>query len=465
MEQNYYNSLEQIAMLEAELSGRDDMKIELQRAKDELRDTIEELSVANGKLEVLVATNQGNYGSSSLGTNKENRAPELLRKSSRLTFHHSKGIPENAVVTSNNTDSMEIPYISHLHAKSPTNRLSSSRSLRKIHGMLDQMKSLENRVANFKSSLPKPITPTKLSTQLPSSPPSRPSSRMAAQNLDAAIDIQYSTQSSANSSNSYIPVPRFRMNQDQFPPVTSQESFREEQKFLSSSSSSRNKRHSLSIDMCSSGRPRSPQRYYDDTNLHRSQSAAGNHSPERHLNLSVARVPNDVFTEAPPSTSDSQAMHDSKRLGGSSQGSKRTESTKSKLPKARHSVDSIQLSNLSVTEAQAPAPTPHPSAALLYAQSSRSSGLMGPPVPMNSIGHHHDYKPKSKPSISGFDFSNQFYYPSHHAAGSAASVSTSSLTSQNVGKGSGGTGSTNSRPGSTFGMLHSRQPLGHGRLA
>jgi hypothetical protein len=96
-------------MLEAELASKEELKVELQRHKDELRDTREELAIANNKLQQL-------------RTNKENRVPN---------GHPQRPPP-----------------------------LTNSKSLRKIHGMLDQMRSLENRVATFKSSLPRSTTPT-----------------------------------------------------------------------------------------------------------------------------------------------------------------------------------------------------------------------------------------------------------------------------------------------------------------
>lgn len=444
MEQKYHDSLEQIAMLEAELSGTDDLQIELQRTKDELRDTVEELSVANGKLEAFNNYSQ-TYGSSSLGTNKENRAPDLTRKSSRLTLHYQGGIPEHAAVSHNKLELPPLPYSTNFHGKSLNHRLSSSKSLRRIHGMLDQMKSLENRVANFKSSLPKPITPTKLSTQIPASPPS---SRVPQKpHLEIPIDLPYS-QSASTPTNSNIPVPRFRISQDHLPRITSRESINEE------SHSKRNKRHSLSTDMYTSIRPISPSRYYEDTSLHRSRSAAGNYSPEKPSNRNSAHFDGSSDYDTP----DTHKRHDSKRFGGSYQGPARTSSVISQSPRNRHSVDMLSFSGLTISETPIQAPAPHPSAALLYSHSNRSSGNMGPPLSTISQHHHHQKPPKSKPSLTGFDsFSNPFSYPS---AGAAANASSSSLTSHG-----GSAGSTISRPGSTFGQLHSRQPLGHGRMA
>lgn len=429
MEQKYHDSLEQIALLEAEISGQDDLKIELQRVKDELRDTSEELAVATNKLE---AFNQ-NHGHGSPGR----IGPELMRKSSRLNFYHAGGIPEDSTIPSGK---LENPYLTtNMHSKSQAPRLTSSRSLRKIHGMLDQMKSLETRVANFKSSLPKPITPTKIPAHIPTSPSPRPSSKASIHShreTSTPVNDGYSSPTltaTQNSSN----IPRLRVSNE----------------ILSRSNedtySARNKRRSLTSEMYYTNHPTSPVTE-DEVTLGRSRSAAGNYSPSKPKHGGRGSI--DGNLDLSNETSDPHRRHDSKRFGGSYQGSARTQSILPP-PTSRNSTDIPSFSGLSLNEMPSKTLAPHPSAALLYSHSNRSSNNMDPPS-INTTR-----KPRSKPSLTGFDsYSNPFYYPSHN---SSANASTLSLPSQT----SGANPANSSRPGSTFGMLHSRQTLGHGRLA
>lgn len=121
-------------MLEAELASTGDSQIELQRSKDELRDTKEELAVAQSRIEKL---------------EKESLRSTPVRRTSRTYTQ-----PPVALSVS----------LSSSRAGAPTQRMTSSKSLKRIHGMLDQMKNLESRVATFKSTLPKPVllsTPSK----------------------------------------------------------------------------------------------------------------------------------------------------------------------------------------------------------------------------------------------------------------------------------------------------------------
>lgn len=117
-------------MLEAELASTGDSQIELQRSKDELRDTKEELAVAQSRIEKL---------------EKESVRSVPVRRTSRTYTQ-----PPVALSVS----------LSNSRAGAPTQRMTSSKSLKRIHGMLDQMKNLESRVATFKSTLPKPVLST-----------------------------------------------------------------------------------------------------------------------------------------------------------------------------------------------------------------------------------------------------------------------------------------------------------------
>lgn len=198
IEYRYYNSLEKIALLEADLNAREDIQIELQRTKVDLRESQEELSVANHKIQVLTAE---------LQRQKEpNKTPDLSRKYSRSSF---KGISESRSVSKSSSDYTQMPGMG----------IATSRSLKKIHGMLDQMKNLESRVANFKSSLPKPVTPNKNSVM--STSPPRPRSRLSARTPTEShrFHSRTPTESSIHtemhsftpvSKSSHVPVHRFR---------------------------------------------------------------------------------------------------------------------------------------------------------------------------------------------------------------------------------------------------------------
>lgn len=116
VEQKYYESLEQIALLEADLADKDDLKVELQRTKDELKETKEELTVANKKIGIL---------EKSL-VQKENKLPKKQASSTEVVTTFKASPPRFS-------------------------RLSSSKSLRRVHGMINQMQTLQIRVDNLKT--------------------------------------------------------------------------------------------------------------------------------------------------------------------------------------------------------------------------------------------------------------------------------------------------------------------------
>lgn len=461
MEERYHDSLEKIALLEAELSAQNDTKIELQRTKDELRETTEELAVATGKLGTLTANNHSQDHASQtspLASRKDSRPSDLHRKSSRLAFyHHNNGIPENSTVPSGKLEPLGAPYSTRLHTKPP--RITASRSLRKIHGMLDQMKSLETRVANFKSSLPKPITSsTTLATQLPLSPASRPSSTIPRQIPVEHMplnEIPRSPPSSAISNASNIPVPRSRMSSDQLP-RTYKDQYPEEY---------RKKRQSMTADMFGSARPVSPFNSVDDYTRSTGRSLASSYSPSKShsTHSSIDGSLNLLAHESPD-------WH--KRRDGKN-GVSRHSSVETRSPRLRHSVDVISFAGFNIgdsghSQGVTSAPVPHPSAALLYSHSNRSNGNMGggPLHPANHTNLNHynkQSKPRSKPSLTGFDVpfnsatNNPFPHPPHHSNNSTLNLPTPAAPGIT-------TAAATSKPGSTFGMLHSRQPLGHGRM-
>lgn len=134
IETKYYESLEEIAMLEAEVASKDRLQADLQRTRDELRETKDELAIALKQADKYKRSSINSIG------NKENRTPPQARSGSAGRF-------QRPVVTAEAVNGSVFS----------TQRLASSRSLRKIHGMIDQ---LESRVATFKSSLPS-LTPTK----------------------------------------------------------------------------------------------------------------------------------------------------------------------------------------------------------------------------------------------------------------------------------------------------------------
>lgn len=147
-------------MLEAELAAREDPKTQIQRLKDELRETTEELSVAN--LQIQKLTNQMQIQSNHINKKPISKSnantcqsldPSDSQPFQKANRHHDAR--NTAYPTETSHSSRFIKTNSSLETPS----LSSSRSLRKIHGMLNQMKLLESRVATFKSSLPLPATP------------------------------------------------------------------------------------------------------------------------------------------------------------------------------------------------------------------------------------------------------------------------------------------------------------------
>lgn len=194
LEQKYHSSLEQIAMLEAELAARDDPKAQIQRLKDELRETTEELSVANLQIQKLSTqieiqnqlirkTAPGPIPNSSTKSKKHISLSSSVSgtfpipentsdsRTSRKPSKHTVSHESNGYQNNNDADEDDTPQSSRNGSKSETPPLSSSRSLRKIHGMLNQMKALESRVANFKSSLPLPATPNSTTSSARHVPP------------------------------------------------------------------------------------------------------------------------------------------------------------------------------------------------------------------------------------------------------------------------------------------------------
>lgn len=349
-------------MLEAELSSRDDLRVELQRTKDELRDLTEELAVANSKIDTLTSTN------TAPALPRDTRQTDISRKSSRLNVHY-QGIPENAVVTSGKTS---ISY-TNAFAKPTMPRLSSSRSLRKIHGMLDQMKSLESRVANFKSSLPKPVTPTKL----PSSP-SRSSSRTGLKS-ELSSEGLFSQLSSGNNTSS-IPVSKFR-NSPSLNSLNKSQSHADSHRSPS--------RNNSNTNISANARPKSPHKHSESI-PQRSQSAAGHRPP-------VISLPPKYETMHKSTLSADQSSNGYYKghMG-------RTASLSvARSPKSQKSIDTL-FHSMSISESQEPSM----------------------------------YQFEGKRSV----FSNT------------------------APKNPNGDQDAPLRPGSAFGMMHSRQPVGHGRM-
>lgn len=258
MEHKYHTSLEQVAMLEAEIAARDDSQAQIQRLKDELRETSEELSVANIRIERLTTQ----FQSQGEQPHKASNAAISERKTS------SSSIPSNTSSTSSDAkdrrlskrtsrafaDVEEFPTdegkdSSRRSSRSSLPPISSSRSLRKIHGMLDQMKLLESRVANFKSSLPLPATPVSSTpssrhgsngTHLNSADPiSRATSPRQLPRVNSSYHLSPANekphrsrgQVAANSNGSHIPVLKHRTNHStsstdsEFEPTDSEDDF------------------------------------------------------------------------------------------------------------------------------------------------------------------------------------------------------------------------------------------------
>lgn len=168
LEKKYHDSLEEIALLESEVSGKEDLQVDLQRTKDELRDTKEELSVAQTKIDTLQREKEDLQNSNQTLQHKlsTSNTPRIMKTGGGTAFRVSSDPSSHT-----NNQQIEIPAqqqpqpMTPLHEEVSTtnamaiNKMSSSKSLRKIHGMLDQMRNLEYRVAHFKSSLPKPASP------------------------------------------------------------------------------------------------------------------------------------------------------------------------------------------------------------------------------------------------------------------------------------------------------------------
>uniref|UniRef100_A0A060T5T0 ARAD1C07568p n=1 Tax=Blastobotrys adeninivorans TaxID=409370 RepID=A0A060T5T0_BLAAD len=169
LEQKYYSSLETIALLESEVANKDQYQVDLQRAKDELRETSEELSVAQCRIDQLESklkdlSSQSQHSSPPSTTTRAGQRVPSYRVAS------ASSAVSNVTVSASSPSSSTSPSLSsstskygNLASGASVSRMTSSKSLRKIHGMLDQMRSLESRVASFKSSLPKssrPGTPT-----------------------------------------------------------------------------------------------------------------------------------------------------------------------------------------------------------------------------------------------------------------------------------------------------------------
>lgn len=164
MEQKYYMSLEQVAMLEAELESREDLEAQVQRLKDELRDTNEELAMANTKIDTLQLRRRSQDLHGRLASQQSkglpSSVPSSLSSSSLSSGHRTTGSDAHPQGDADDSSLRRQSSMSSSASSSSISALTTSRSLRKVHGMLDQMKMLESRVANFKSSLPIPITPT-----------------------------------------------------------------------------------------------------------------------------------------------------------------------------------------------------------------------------------------------------------------------------------------------------------------
>lgn len=300
IEQKYHDSLEQIAMLEAELSSRDDIQIELQRTKDELRDANEELSVAQHRIEVLTSSS-----STSNINNKENRhyPHESSWRPSRLN-----GLPSSHDKRSTSNSGHTLKQ--HRHLVDGDTKMNSSRSLRKIHGMLDQMKNLESRVATFKSSLPKPVsssiklsTPTATSNNQSSPPRPRPSSRLSNKG-DTLQD-----------GGSHIPISRFR-----------------------NSPSMSNLKASINMDTHSDNRPMSPP-----PRTRSSVSNYSSHYSHSHHHTDMKKLP-DVDEK-----SANLKRHESNKFGGSYQGSTSGGTRSTSLHGKTHTVDLSSFNSLSIS--------------------------------------------------------------------------------------------------------------------
>lgn len=343
-------------MLEAELSSRDDFQIELQRTKDELRDANEELAVAQHKIEVLSSSSTSNIN------HKENRPPanEISKRSSRLnvqTGSHDKRLTS--------TGNYKVQQQKHLIDTDM--KMNSSRSLRKIHGMLDQMKNLESRVASFKSSLPKPVSSSvKLSNSTTSgnqSSPPRPRSNSRISNKGDVLQ----------DGNSHIPVSRFR------------------------NSPSMSNIKASTFEMHPDSRPMSPPQ--------RTRSSVSNHSSHYHHHYTDLKKIPDVDEK------NSLKRHESKKFGGSYQGSIGGGTRSTSLHGKTHTVDLSSFNNLSIND------TP----------------VKVRPTPTYSNDSINNYKirPRADPVFEERNYRKPY--------------------------------NTEKRPGSAFNSLQSRQAIGNGR--
>lgn len=455
MEQKYHDSLEQIALLEAEISNHGGLQIDLQRTKDELRDTLEELAIANTKLDRLNNhTSSPDHHKTSTPTRSKTSRQDSLRKSGRFIFNHpgggAAGIPENAEAAYDPLDasSSRLPPKQQM-PRSPQG-ISASRSIRKIHGMLDQMKSLETRVANFKSSLPKPIPYTKHHHNSPLTSPthhrrpssrsslhSRPSSRSSLHSHKETIQDSAHHQPPQPQSSSASPTscafPRPRGTND-FATKYSEDYLR--------------KRHSLNYHVGEL----SPILDNQELAMSRSKSVMGHFSLNPSRSYILSQQPVDVqpplsFRQPPPA--------EDRRLERSSfQALNRAHTTRD--PRSQMSVDKLNLAGL-VLQDHHPnnGPAPHPSASLLYSHSGNASKHMPQNTKHTNTASH---TTKTKPSLTGFDahYSNPFPHPMYNANQKPHGAGLSQTSP--VGN------SLETRPGSTFGMLHSRQTIGHGRM-
>jgi hypothetical protein len=215
-------------MLEAELVSTGDFQIELQRTKDELRDTKEELAVAQGRIEKL---------------EKEAQRTVPVRRTSRT-------YAQPPVLLSASRSSSRVG--------APKQRMTSSKSLKRIHGMLDQMKNLESRVATFKSTLPKPVAINTPSKYHLTSPPLH--------------------------SNTASPVPRYRTSQDHLSDLAQPHHGHHYSPSTASipTTSSRSKRNSFSLEPGLGSGSTIAAATTPPADLHRSQSSASRNAITNH---------------------------------------------------------------------------------------------------------------------------------------------------------------------------------------
>lgn len=338
-------------MLEAELASTDDSQIELQRAKDELRDTKEELAVAQGRIERLEK-------------NAHRTVP--VRRASR-----TYGQPPVLLSVSRSSS----------RAGAPTKRMTSSKSLKRIHGMLDQMKNLESRVATFKSTLPKPVAVNTPSKHHLTSPPLH--------------------------SNTASPVPRYRASQDHLSEFAQTHHGHHYSPSTASipSTSSRSKRNSFSLEPgLGSGTAATP------TDLHRSQSSASRSASSNHVVVPrTARSPrtrHSVDMMSSLSIADQHQHYSQKHHNSSAINLGTTTTTDNTTPTKQHRFNGSfythhkMASTTSVTSSGSQQQHHHPSFGVLH---SRQSATL-------SHGTRMWLCSKRKNSISTFSVHIYFYY-------------------------------------------------------